>query len=224
MLQEINTVSVCLRVGLALLLGALLGIERGRKNRPAGMRTYMLVCLGAAIVMMTNQFVFQTMGVSDPVRMGAQVISGVGFLGAGTIIFTNRKQVKGITTAAGLWAAACSGLAIGIGFYVGAAIGGLAAFLVMSVMQKLDAVIHSNSRMIDIYLEYRAKKPFGHFLTAMRELDFEIIDIQFSQAPFESEDYISMMFTAKSQEQRTHAEMLELMGGVEGVCHIQEVQ
>jgi len=89
-----------------MLLGGILGIERGRKYRPAGFRTYMLVCLGTTIVMLTNQYVYERYGGGDPVRMGAQVISGIGFLGAGTIIVTGHNQVKGLTTAAGLWAAA----------------------------------------------------------------------------------------------------------------------
>ena len=117
MLREINIVSIIVRLMLATLVGGVLGLERERKNRPAGFRTYMLVCLGAALVMMTNQYVFQVYEMSDPVRLGAQVISGIGFLGAGTIIVTGQNKIKGITTAAGLWAAACCGLAIGIGFY-----------------------------------------------------------------------------------------------------------
>ena len=149
-LRELNWISVPVRILLALLIGGLLGIERGRKNRPAGFRTYMLVSLGAAIVMMTNQYVFQTEGGSDPVRMGAQVVSGIGFLGAGSILVTGKNQVKGITTAAGLWTAGCCGLAVGIGFYEGALAGGAAIYLVMAVLQRLDNKIHSRSKWIDL--------------------------------------------------------------------------
>ena len=84
---------------MAIVLGGMIGMERGLKNRPAGLRTYMLVCLGACIVMLTNQYVYEAFGVGDPVRMGAQVVSGIGFLGAGTIIVTARNQIKGLTTA-----------------------------------------------------------------------------------------------------------------------------
>ena len=102
-LREINLASVCLRIVLSLIIGGILGLERGRKNRPAGFRTYILVCLGSTLVMMTNQYVYQVFGTSDPTRMGAQVVSGISFLGAGTIIVTGRQQIKGITTAAGMW-------------------------------------------------------------------------------------------------------------------------
>ena len=118
-LNELNLVSTVVRLALALLLGGMLGIERGRKRRPAGLRTYMIVCIASSLVMITSQYMAEVFGTGDPARMGAQVISGIGFLGAGTIMITSR-QVKGLTTAAGLWAAACIGLAVGIGFYAGA--------------------------------------------------------------------------------------------------------
>lgn len=135
-LREINLASVCLRIVLSLIIGGILGLERGRKNRPAGFRTYILVCLGSTLVMMTNQYVYQVFGTSDPTRMGAQVVSGIGFLGAGTIIVTGRQQIKGITTAAGMWTSACCGLAIGIGFYEGAIAGGIIVFFDHGIFRK----------------------------------------------------------------------------------------
>ena len=114
-LREVTYLAVALRVFAAVLIGGILGLERGMKNRPAGLRTYMLVCVGACVIMLTNQYVFQVYSTGDPVRMGAQVVSGIGFLGAGTIVVTRRNQIKGLTTAAGLWSAAGVGLALGVG-------------------------------------------------------------------------------------------------------------
>ena len=120
-LRELNMVSVTIRLLLALAAGTLIGIDRGMKRRGAGIKTHVLVCLGATLVMMTGQYTFNYFGQGHDVsRLGAQVISGVGFLGVGTIIVTGRNQVRGLTTAAGLWACACIGLALGIGFYEGA--------------------------------------------------------------------------------------------------------
>ena len=116
-LYEINLLSVSLRLILALLFGGIIGLERGSNRHPAGFRTHILVCVGAALAMMTNQFILQQFDTGDPARLGAQVITGVGFLGVGTILVTGRHKIKGLTTAAGLWASACLGLAIGIGFY-----------------------------------------------------------------------------------------------------------
>ena len=131
-LREITAVGIFVRIIVAMLLGGLIGLERGIKNRPAGFRTYMLVSIGACIVMLVNQYSYQATGAGDPTRMGAQVISGIGFLGAGTIIVTSHNQIKGLTTAAGLWASACVGLAAGIGLYEAAVAGSMAIVAVLT--------------------------------------------------------------------------------------------
>ena len=131
-LREVTYLAVVLRIFAAVIIGGILGLERGMKNRPAGLRTYMLVCVGACVIMLTNQYIYQVFGSGDPVRMGAQVVSGIGFLGAGTIIVTRRNQIKGLTTAAGLWSAAGVGLALGVGFYEAAIVGTFAVFFVMT--------------------------------------------------------------------------------------------
>ena len=127
-LRELNFVSIALRLLLSAVIGFSLGMERGRKRRPAGCRTYMLVCMGATLTLLLSQYEYYMLtnrwydlaleiGIrTDVSRFGAQVINGVGFLGAGTILVTGRREVKGLTTAAGLWASACMGLAIGAGF------------------------------------------------------------------------------------------------------------
>ena len=137
-IREVTYLAVALRIFAAVVIGGLLGLERGMKNRAAGLRTYMLVCVGACVIMLTNQYIYQTYGSGDPVRMGAQVVSGIGFLGAGTIIVTRRNQIKGLTTAAGLWASAGVGLALGIGFYEAAVTGAVAIFIIMTLLQKMD--------------------------------------------------------------------------------------
>ena len=112
-LNEFNGVSVFVRLILALILGALLGIERERKQRPAGLRTYTLVCLGSALAAVTNEYICTIYPSADPARIPAQIVSGIGFLGAGTILVTKEHQVKGLTTAAGLWCCAAVGISVG---------------------------------------------------------------------------------------------------------------
>lgn len=221
-LREINIVSVILRIVIAFVVGGVIGIERGRKNRPAGFRTYILVCVGSALVMMTNQYVFQEYGVTDPVRMGAQVVSGIGFLGAGTIMVTGRHQIKGITTAAGLWAAACCGLTIGIGFYEGALIGGVSIFVVMALLGKLDMNIHKHSDVIEVYIEY-TKYPFSKFLKYARENQFDITDMQMNKNKFVKDIDMSVVLTVKSQIKRTHDEMMEILSNAPGVEYIETI-
>ena len=86
--REITELSIVVRIVSALLVGGIIGLERGTKNRPAGLRTYMLVCVGSCLIMLTNQYIYQFTGAGDPMRLGAQVVSGIGFLGAGTIMVT----------------------------------------------------------------------------------------------------------------------------------------
>lgn len=133
-LREVTLLSVVLRISIAMVLGGCIGLERGLKNRPAGLRTYILVCVGSCLIMLTNQYIYQVFQTGDPVRMGAQVVSGIGFLGAGTIVVTQRSQIKGLTTAAGLWAAAAVGLAVGIGFYEAAILGSVVIFLTLTIL------------------------------------------------------------------------------------------
>jgi len=151
-LRELNLLSIIVRIVLAILIGGVLGLERERKNRPAGFRTYILVCLGAALVMMTNQYVYYNYATGDPVRMGAQVISGIGFLGAGTII-RNGSSVKGLTTAASIWVVACIGLATGMGFYFGATIATVIIFLCLAHIKKLSGFYDSKKISLTVTSE-----------------------------------------------------------------------
>ena len=228
-LRELNPISILFRIFLATLLGGILGMERGRKNRPAGFRTYILVCLGAALVMMTNQYVCDTYHTGDPVRLGAQVISGIGFLGAGTIILTGRNQIKGLTTAACLWTAACIGLAIGIGFYEGAVCGGLAIVFTISGLQKVDVWMRKRSKYLDLYIEYNGGKgAFSDFLQFAREHQFEVANIQVSQEEvFHKEKgkqrCVSYTLSVVSEVKRTHAEMIDILSQAKGIQYIEEL-
>ena len=114
-LREFNIITVAIRLFLAVICGGLIGFERERHGRTAGLRTHILVCLGAAITTLLGWYNVKVLGVSwaDPMRIGAQVVSGISFLGMGTIISKGRFQVTGLTTAAGLWATAIIGLAVG---------------------------------------------------------------------------------------------------------------
>ncbi|PXV87731.1 putative Mg2+ transporter-C (MgtC) family protein [Lachnotalea glycerini] len=223
MLQEINIVSVCIRVLLSVLIGGFLGMERGRKNRPAGFRTYILVCLGSTLVMMTNQYVYQKYHISDPVRMGAQVVSGIGFLGAGSIIVTGRHQIRGITTAAGLWSAACCGLAIGIGFYEGAIVGGIAILIVMAAMESVDDMIRSRSTVMELYLEFNSKKPFSVFIEYARDNKLEIKEMEISKSKLAKNMDLCAVITINSQIRRNRESILEIISSFPGINYIEEL-
>lgn len=177
-LRTLTLLSVFVRFALAVVLGGVIGMERGKKRHPAGLRTHLVVCIGSASVMMVSQYIFNTMnGAADPARLGAQVISGIGFLGVGTIVVTGRNQVTGLTTAAGLWASACMGLAIGIGFYEGAVIMCLFLYLVLEVLDRLDAEHVKYSNKFQLFIEYNQDVHLGQIIKVIHSLDWRVTNI-----------------------------------------------
>ena len=222
-LREVTLLAVILRIFVSVLVGGLIGLERGLKNRPAGLRTYMVVCLGACLVMLTNQYVCQVFGSGDPVRMGAQVVSGIGFLGAGTIMVTRRNQIKGLTTAAGLWTAAGVGLAIGVGFYEAALVGGIAVFVVMTLLQKMDNSMHRKAKVLEVYIELGKGLSLGDFLRAVREKEIDVQNIQ-REHDVENDDgtraYLSIM---KLQKRQNHVEVMDELRSINGVVYLEEL-
>ena len=179
LLQEFKGVSVTVRVLLGAVLGGLVGSERGRRGRAAGMRTHVLVCLGAAMTSMVGLYSAEVLGfTNDPLRVSAQVISGIGFLGAGTIMTRNHAQITGLTTAAGLWATASLGLCIGTGFYGGV----LAAFLVILVtmvaLPSLERKRRTRREYVCYYLELDNVKRTDDFyeqITPVPEAEVQIV-------------------------------------------------
>lgn len=222
-LREVTYLAVVLRILTAGIFGGLIGMERELKNRPAGLRTYMLVCTGACIIMLTNQYIFQVTDVGDPMRMGAQVVSGIGFLGAGTIIVTRRNQIKGLTTAAGLWAAAGVGLALGVGFYEAAIVGSISVFLIMTGLQKMDYWMKKRSRQVDIYIEMESALSLGEFLRAMRVLDMELCNVQREQLEDGDAGVHAYVATIVAKRKLSHLEILEEIRDLEGVRFLEEL-
>ena len=222
-LRPVTYLAVALRIFMAAVLGGLMGLERGLKNRAAGLRTYMLVCIGACMIMLTNHFIYQSTGVGDPVRMGAQVISGIGFLGAGTIIVTRRSQVKGLTTAAGLWTAAGVGLALGIGFYEAALVGAFVVLVVMTLMQYMDNKMRRKTKSFEIYVELSAKATLGDLLRQIREMEIDIRDVQKQTGTDVDGNIRAYTATLESKKRTEHNLILEKIVTIDGVIYIESL-
>ena len=220
-IREITLLAVVLRIVTAVIVGGLIGLERGLKNRPAGLRTYMVVCVGACLIMLTNQYVTQVYKTGDPVRMGAQVVSGIGFLGAGTIIVTRRNQIKGLTTAAGLWAAAGVGLALGIGFYEAALVGGIAIITVMTLLQKMDNRMHRSTKVFELYVELAQDRPLADFLRDIRSKEIEVRDL-IREHDSDGEDGSRAHFILlKMQKRKNHLEVADEIRQLPGVVYVE---
>lgn len=220
--ESINLVSVLTRLTIAVILGGILGFERGRKRRPAGLRTYMIVCLASALVMITGEYLTERYQTGDPARLGAQVISGIGFLGAGTIIVTS-KQVKGLTTAAGLWAAACLGLAVGAGFYMGSIVAGAFLLLIMSMMQKIDRYLCLNSNHIHFFAEFKTMEELGSFIEQLREMGCQLDDLELNSRGGYT-DYVGATFWVKMDTPINHIEAIQKMSRIKGVKYLEELE
>lgn len=222
-LREITYLSIAIRIALAALMGGVFGLEREMRSRAAGLRTYMLVCVGSCIVMLTNQYIFQVLEAGDPVRMGAQVVSGIGFLGAGTIVVTRNSKIRGLTTAAGLWAVAAMGLALGIGFYEAAIMGGPLIFLILTIMHGIDNQVRKRVRWIEFYAEVDNEVSIGKVTKDIRSLGIEIENIQLDR-DFSSDHGIrAMLITVKKPSKMKRDELISKMTDLEGMVVLEEL-
>lgn len=207
-------ISMILRLAAACVLGGIIGFEREHVHRPAGLRTHILVCVGSALVMVTSEFIYFRYSSHvnvDPARLGAQVISGIGFLGAGTII-KEGISVKGLTTAASLWAVSCVGIAVGIGFYSGAIIATVIIFLILVVIKKTQGKItmQKNDRL---FIHTRIKKGEVNELSGLiQEMGVKIKRTDFVSSEIDGEMVIR--FTLDISGQVSMAELIEAI-----LCH-----
>ena len=222
-LKEPNMCSTIVRLTLAVIFGGLIGLERVKKRRPAGFRTYMLVCIGAALTMIISQYLASRGQTTDVSRLGAQVINGVGFLGAGTIIVTGKQQIKGLTTAAGLWASACMGLAIGAGFYFGAFVGCAAIMLTISVLRMLEDVIMASARNMNIYIEFTETDDIGETIERLKKLNVKIFDIEITK--IRSSDGLppSAIIAIRIPRKAKHSEIMAAVASVTGIQTVEEL-
>ena len=223
-LRGLNEISITLRFVLAVLCGGIIGLEREHKHRPAGFRTHILVCLGASSVMMTSQYLISVAGfATDPARLGAQVIAGIGFVGAGTIMVTKRRQVKGLTTAAGLWDSSIVGLAIGVGFYEA---GIYATFLILAVelvLSKLDWYLISNAKLINVYVEYENSENLTEMLASLKGQGVRVLDIEITKNKLEFDVHISAILSLQLQKRGQNASVLNLLSNSKGVRAVEEL-
>lgn len=222
-LTEPNLCSTLVRLTLAVFCGGILGLERVKKRRPAGFRTYMLVCLGASLTMIISQYLASRGQMTDVSRLGAQVINGVGFLGAGTIIVTGKQQIKGLTTAAGLWASACMGLAIGAGFYLGALVGCVAIYLTISVLRMLEDWIMASARNMNIYIEFTETDDIGETIESLKKLNVKIFDIEITK--IRSADGLppSAILAIRLPRKAKHSDIMAAVSAVKGIQTVEEL-
>ena len=214
-----------LKMLLASICGGLIGLEREMKGRPAGLKTFSLVCLGATLIMITNDYIstFLSLGTGDPTRMAAQVISGIGFLGAGSIIVTGHNQVKGLTTAAALWVTATIGIAIGSGFYFGGIAGFFVIYVTSYIYQYLDEKIMETSRAMKIYVEGKDEDFMLCLINCLTAQQAKIISLQRkSESKWYAEDACAII-ELDFGKRMSHKKILEKIRELDGLRYIEEI-
>lgn len=215
-----DEVCMALRLIVATVLGGGMGFERMRKMRAAGLRTYILVSVGSAMAMITGWFIAQKTGNTDPARIAAQVISGIGFIGAGTIMMTGYHRVRGLTTAAGLWATASMGIAVGTGYYFG----GICMFVIMMtamlVGERIQNKFLSRNNRLRVYVLFEDAMNLREFLMFLRDKEIVINDFEQLNA---IGCCVGTTFNLIFHTQQKHAEMMQMITSYPGVAFAEEI-
>lgn len=219
----VDLLTVSVRLFVALICGGIIGIERERKQRPAGFRTHILICIGAAMTTLTSQYIaFELGAVTDLARLGAQVIAGIGFIGAGTIIVTKRKNVKGLTTAAGLWASAIVGLCAGAGFIEGSLVTMVIIVVAELLLSRFEYFMISNSRTINIFVEYNDQSMLTTIIDTVKENSSYVRDIEITKSSNESNNSCAI-FSIQMPRKTSHDKLLNLVANLDGVVSVEEL-
>jgi len=212
--------SVVLRLLTAAVLSGILGFERTRKLRAAGLRTYILVCVGSAMAMITGLHASELSNHVDPTRIAAQVLSGVGFIGAGTIMITGYHRVRGITTAAGLWVSACLGLAVGIGMYAGSFAMLIITLSSVIIGEKVQTRYIARSNLMRLYILFEDAEYLRSFLAFLKSENISIRDFE---QPYIVGKSFAATFILKVAANQKHIDIVGKISAHDGIAYAEEV-
>lgn len=219
-LYKFNDTTALIRLLMALVASGILGMERTRKLRPAGMRTYMLVCIGACSTVLAGLSLFEAYGPGfDPARMSAQVISGIGFIGAGTIMVTPRQKVRGLTTAAGLWAVACLGINIGVGNYAISLGVFLAMLITMLMADKLEVIFYRHLKRIHVTIFLTSMSILPSIRETLAPHDITLSNLEFGEA-VEGQG-VALTCFLRLKKHGNHQEIIGQLEKIPGILHVE---
>ena len=217
--RSVDFLSVLLRMIIACLCGTLIGLERSAKNRPAGFRTHILVCLGGAMASMTSLYLYLNLNYpADVSRIGASVVSGLGFIGAGTIIITKKKTIKGLTTAAGLWTCGIIGLAIGSGYYELGLLGTGMVLFTETVLARMGRLIQQNPVYV-MELTYQKKDSLDEVLRLCKDHRMSVVNLQIETNDQEENKVYDAVITLRGKAKITT--LLSLIRLKEGILSVE---
>lgn len=222
--REVTAASVTLRLVLAFVCGGIIGLEREYKRRAAGFRTHILICLGATITTLTSQYLHDIMNYNtDIARMGAQVVAGIGFIGAGSIIVTRYQRVQGLTTAAGLWTSAVVGLSLGAGFYEGGIVVTGMVLITEIILSKIEYYILRKTPEISIYLEYNDSHSLNHLFSLCRDHKVTVLGIEVTRTAEQPAPYSCAVITLRLHKYCPMETLVRLIREIDGITSAVEI-
>ena len=223
-LESWNEASIIIRLLLATLFGCCIGMERAAKRQIAGLKTFALVCLGAALATIVNIHLWQmtatSAGPADAARIPAGVISGIGFLGVGTIIITRKNQVRGLTTAAGLWVAATLGIAVGSGMLVMSAVAFLLIIITIHFLPYLDNRQRESNRIIGLYIEVDAEIGTRKLFEYLHQAGYSITSLEKQRLSKNSD--LSVLIELDLGHRQKHQEVIAELSHIDGIQYLEE--
>lgn len=234
-IRGVNMTALIVKMSFAVVFGGLIGLERGHKHRAAGSRTYMIVCLGAALTIILSQYeswlvtdvwhrVSEMLGRKvDVTRYAEKVVSGIGFIGAGTIIVTGRQEIKGLTTAAGLWASACMGLAIGSGYYECAILGFILILFTTIVLEKVSSWVVARARNMDLYVEFEKMENLGEIISTIKAMDIQIFDVDIQREKQSNGVTVGAVISSRLPKKETHSHVMSKISKFDFVTVVDEI-
>lgn len=225
-IRDMDFLAVMCRLLLAMLCGGVIGIEREYKRRPAGFRTHILICLGASMTTLTSQYLFLTMHMfTDVGRLGAQVIAGIGFIGAGTIIVTKRKRVKGLTTAAGLWTSAIIGLVCGAGYVECAIFATVMVLVAELLLVKVEYRFVYKVNDVNLYIEYADAVCIESIIRIAKENHITMNGLEITRVAGEgdSSHYYCAVLTLQASRKQLDEKIVKSISDLEDVINIEEL-
>lgn len=235
-LRDFNFSSVLLRLVLAVAAGCAIGYGRSKKNRNAGLRTYMLVSVGAALTMLISLYEHRMLGTQwawvgqiteikfDGTRFAAQVINGIGFLAAGTILSVAHQQISGLTTAIGLFTCAVLGIAAGAGFYEAVAVSVVCIIIAMEVMQPAEVTFKRRLRNITVNVEFEEIGEMNTITETIKGLGAKIYEIDFERTERSGDKLPSAIIVMKlARGNESHSAMLSSIAELNCVCGVREL-
>ena len=222
--RDVTVLSVAIRMLLAVACGGLIGLEREYKRRPAGFRTHILICLGAAMTTLTSQYLLCEMQYyTDIARLGAQVVAGVGFMGAGTIIVSQKQRVKGLTTAAGLWVSAIVGLSLGAGFLEAGVLTTGLILIAELFFSKLEYKLVDKTWEITLYIEYNERGSIDRLFNLFHTLGVKVINAEIMGLSGETDTNGCAVLSIRLTRDVKAAQLIRESGLVSGVCSVGEL-